>query len=345
MPTDATRPRRLMLAGLVLCCAILATFAVIVLPGTTNAAGVHRLVPIPADEQEPVPINGLDGALGGPLGGPAPTEVSEAAAAFNQIDLPSYFDYGQVVAFYGYPGFPVMGRLGAHADPADAAAAAAVVAAEHDAVNGDRDVIAALHLIVSVAQPTPMSDGSYLARLDRETIESYVAATREAGVLLFLDLQIGWADPLRETQRYHWALREPHVHLALDPEFATASTGGIPGQVIGTLSADAVNEVQAYLAEVARTRLLPRKILVLHQFMDHMLAEPERYDDVPEVEISVDMDGFGGPWPKLSKYDRYSLADYSERPAIKLFYEWDEPLITPAELEALEQPPDLIIYQ
>lgn len=333
----------------------LAAFAVVVLPGTTNAASARPGPPPVAAGREPVPTDTTPGGTPGsapstapttaPGSGPAPIEVSETDAAYNRRSLPSFFDGAQVVSFYGYPDVPVMGRLGAFADPAGAIEAVRAVAAEYDRLNGARDVIPALHLIVSVAQPTPMEDGSYLARLDREVIRSYVEATASGGVLLFLDIQVGWADPLREVRRYAWALREPHVHLALDPEFATRPMQAAPGQVIGALSADDVNRVQHYLGGIARSRLLPRKILVLHQFMDHMLEDTDRYDAVEDVEISVDMDGYGGPWPKLSKYDRYALGDYSERPAIKLFYGWDDPLIPVADLQALDTPPALVIYQ
>jgi hypothetical protein len=57
------------------------------------------------------------------------------------------------------------------------------------------------------------------------------------------------------------------------------------------------------------------------------------------------MDGWGGRAAKLSNYDEYALASYSERPGIKLFYQWDEPLMSPEELLALPTPPAFVIYQ
>lgn len=257
---------------------------------------------------------------------------------------PSFFDAGQVVSYYGFPGIPVMGALGKY-DPVTAIAEVSRLAADYDASNGDLLAIPALHLIVATAQPEPGPSGTYLHRMAAGEIRRYVEATRAAGALLFLDVQIGWADPLTEVQQIEWALREPHVHLALDPEFATRPDQEPPGSAIGTLVAPDVNAVQRYLAGLVREERLPRKVLVLHQFQDQMLAGQSTYDAVPEVEITIDMDGFGADWVKLDKYAIYALAPYAERPAIKLFFEWDEPLMPPARLNALATPPALVIYQ
>lgn len=301
---------------------------VVSLPGTTSAASAPASPPQLL--QRPAP------AADGPSEWLATRVLAPPA--------PSVFAAAQVVAFYGHPGVPGMGALGVYS-PQRAADEVTRVAALYDALNGDRDVIPALHLIVAVAQPLPAADGSYLARLAPEVLDAYVEVAREHGLLLFLDVQIGWADPLAEVQRLAGALAEPFVHLALDPEWATRSLGVAPGERIGTLGAADVNAVQQYLAELVRRYDLPPKALVLHQFRPEMLTDTESYLDFPEVELIIDMDGFGSPYAKLSNYEAFSLAEYSERPAIKLFYEQDAPLMEPAQIQGLETPPDLIIYQ
>ena len=203
----------------------------------------------------------------------------------------------------------------------------------------------ALHLIVAVAQRHPGNSGLYLQRMGDDRLNEYVEAAREAGILLFLDIQIGWSDALTETRLLEDALREPFVHLALDPEFATRHKGTAPGVAIGTLGSADVNAVQHYLAGLVREHNLPPKVLVVHQFLKSMLTGVEYYDDVAEVDVTIDMDGFGNPYVKLTKYDLYATADYAERAAIKLFYRWDAPLMTPARLLSLDNPPDLVIYQ
>ena len=292
---------------------------------------------------------------------PQPTPSKPAAAATTPVTrpttspgaqttpttgplLPSVFEQAQIVSFYGYPGIGVMGELGLHT-PAGAAAAVARVAAEYDALNGPREVMPALHLIVAVAQRHPGNSGLYLQRMGDDRLNEYVEAAREAGILLFLDIQIGWSDALTETRLLEDALREPFVHLALDPEFATRSKGTAPGVAIGALGSADVNAVQHYLAGLVREHNLPPKVLILHQFLKSMLTGVEYYDDVAEVDVTIDMDGFGNPYVKLTKYDLYATADYAERAAIKLFYRWDVPLMTPARLLSLDNPPDLVIYQ
>ena len=84
---------------------------------------------------------------------------------------------------------------------------------------------------------------------------------------------------------------------------------------------------------------------MLHQFNGNMLFGTDDYDDVAEVEIVIDMDGFGGPEIKTRHYGFYALADYSEVPAIKLFFNWDIPLMSPATIQNLSTAPGLIIYQ
>jgi len=322
------------LACLVAACAL----ATVALPGVTSAA----LPPAP-----PAPT----GAGGHPFpitsGADAATEPAAAARTQLEVPLTGRQDIpknAMIVAFYGYPGFPQMGALGAY-EPDEAARAARKAAAQYDALNGPASVVPALHLIAAVAQASPQADGSYLTRLDPETIERYVEVARRQGILLFLDVQIGWADPLTEVQALAPYLAEPFVHLALDPEFATADSGVAPGAVIGTLGAADVNRVQYYLARYVRAHDLSPKVLVVHQFMEYMLEDTEDYARLPEVELTIDMDGFGGVEAKLSKYEAYALGSYSERPALKLFYDWDTPLLSPADVLKLKHPPRIVIYQ
>ncbi len=256
----------------------------------------------------------------------------------------SIFEGRQVVSFYGFPGIPFMGALGLYS-PSGAITAVGEIAAQYDAVNGELDVVPAVHPIVAVAQTSPNADGTYLGRMDASVIAGYVEAARAADALVFLDVQIGWSDPLAEVQLLEPFLREPFVHLALDPEFATAIYDAVPGSVIGSLGAEDLNRVQAYLAELVREEGIPPKALVLHQFNGIMLLDPTEYDDVAEVEIVVDMDGFGGPEIKTRHYGFYALAPYSEVPAIKLFFDWDVPLMSPTTIQNLSTPPGLIIYQ
>ena len=166
-----------------------------------------------------------------------------------------------------------------------------------------------------------------------------------AGLLLIVDTQIGWSDALTESKALEPLLKLPFVHLALDPEFATKGEHLAPGKTIGTIDAAAVNDVQAYLGAIVRREGLPRKMLMLHQFRGDMITNATRIVPDPDIEVVVDMDGFGSPSTKVDAYEQFALASYSERPGIKLFFEWDEPMMTPAEWTKFQRPPDLVVYQ
>ena len=256
----------------------------------------------------------------------------------------SVFEDAQVVSFYGHPNVPVMGVLG-HGSPAEVADEIAVWAARYDALNGPQAVIPAYHLITGVAQAHPTADGTWLYRLPRAGIAPYVEAARERGMLLFLDVQIGWSDPLREVQLLEEFLREPFVHMALDPEFATEPWGLRPGLAIGGINAAQINAVQHYLAGIARQEGIPPKILMVHQFTSHMIEDRAAIESVADVELSIDMDGFGGIGSKLQHYDWFALTAPSERPAFKIFFDQDTPVMTPEQVQAIDRRPDLIMYQ
>jgi hypothetical protein len=250
---------------------------------------------------------------------------------------------------YGHPGYCAMGALGCHEDAVGAIEAVRDLAAEYRAEVEARDlpltVVPALHLIVDVAQAGPGADGRYLEQMPLDEIQVWVDAARAEGIPIFLDVQVGWSDLREGVERLRSFLEEPFVHLAVDPEFMTEAAGYAPGKVIGTLGAEDANWVQEYLAGIVRDGGLPPKVLVLHQFHPAMLDDPEDYADVAEVEITIDMDGWGPPWPKAEHYEWYALAPYAERPAIKIFEKWDEPLMTPADVLALPVIPAYLIYQ
>ncbi len=250
----------------------------------------------------------------------------------------------QVVAFYGHPGVPAMGVLG-HGTPAEVAEQVAVWAERYDRLNGPRGAIGAYHLITGVAQANPTSDGLWLYRLSHDRVAEYVEAAREHGMLLFLDTQIGWSDPVAEVRLLESFLREPFVHIALDPEFATRPLGVRPGLAIGGITGGQVNDVLHYLSALVEEEGLPTKILMVHQFTGRMLHDRDAITRHSGVELSIDMDGIGSPRAKLNGYERFALSEPSQRPAFKLFFDQDRPVMTPEEVQALDRVPDMIIYQ
>ncbi|MDE0656905.1 MAG: hypothetical protein OXH58_10045 [Acidimicrobiaceae bacterium] len=258
------------------------------------------------------------------------------------VGLPS--QWAQIVAFYGHPGVRSMGVLG-HGTPADVAAEIAAWTERYDRLNGPRGAVGAYHLITGVAQANPTSDDTWLYRLPHDRIAPWVEAARQHGMLLFIDNQIGWSDPLAEVKLLEPFLREPFVHMALDPEFATQPLGVRPGRAIGGITGEQVNEVLVYLSELVEEEGLPPKILMVHQFADRMLHNRDVIVPQPGVELSIDMDGIGSPGAKLYGYELFAITAPSQRPAFKLFFDQDNPLMSPETVLAMDPVPDVIIYQ
>ncbi|HLC29461.1 MAG TPA: hypothetical protein VJM51_01600, partial [Dehalococcoidia bacterium] len=84
-----------------------------------------------------------------------------------------------------------------------------------------------------------------------------------------LDLQIAGSRLEDELALVLPYLRHPHVHLAIDPEFATKS----PGEVIGSLDATQINAAQEQITNyLEQEGIKGRKILVVHQFDESMIT-------------------------------------------------------------------------
>ena len=336
---DALRARPLA-SGLVTGIAAVAVSAVLI--AATREAALTGSSPIGPRIALAAPVT--PGAPSFSAGASTPTPVP--------TPQPSVLERQRMVTMCGYPRATTMGMLGTYADPRDAAREVKRMAAALQAADG-RPTIGALHVIVHVAQEHQTPDGSHIARIEAADLKPWVDVAREQGMQLILDTQVGWSDALTETKRLEQWLKLPFVHLALDPEFALVA----PGVAIGTLDGASVNAVQAYLGELVRRDGLPRKMLMLHQFMDHMLTGTSTYAGDPDIEIVVDFDGHGPIGSKIDGYARYGAAPYAERAAMKLFTEHDQPLMRPSDIpqllrdwaaaknEPMPRLPDVIVYQ
>lgn len=245
----------------------------------------------------------------------------------------------QIVSYYGSPYRDDMGVLG-ELEPEELVRRLKAHADLYDSLNGPRGVQAALHLVYAAAQGDPGSDGLYLLRVDDETLEDYIELACENELLIFLDLQIGLSDVESEVEQILPYLVQPHVHAALDPEWAMGD-GEVPGEAFGSLDAADVNAAQAMIESLVEEWGLADKVLVVHQFIEDMLTNPELIEDYPRVRLVIDMDGFGPSDIKRVKYGWF--AEPAEYSGIKLFFQQDTPLLS--EAEVLELDPDVIIYQ
>lgn len=253
--------------------------------------------------------------------------------------LPNY----RIVAFYGHPHDPGMGVVGEY-DIEQLSEKLREEAANYAAADPSRPVIPALELIATVAQRAPGSDGTYILDTDMETLTTYIDYAAERGMIVILDLQIGRGTVAAEIEKVRALLARPNVHLAIDPEFAVGE-GQIPGEYIGSVSADSITYAQKVLAEISAEQGIPPKMLIVHQFREDMIQGKEQLTPVPGVQLVIDADGYGSPELKTAVYNFLVRDEPVEFGGVKLFYKQDVPLMTAQEILALVPAPDVIIYQ
>ena len=117
-----------------------------------------------------------------------------------------------------------------------------------------------------------------------------------------------------------------------------------------TCDAREVNALIDDLASYVKKYNLPPKILIVHRFTQGMLTNYKQIKKVPEVQVVMDMDGWGDKVLKRSTYLRYIYAEPVEFTGFKLFYKNDtkkgaDQLYTPHELLRFTPKPIYIQYQ
>ena len=340
-----------------------APFAALTLTGTETAAAsatvqaaggvVHELTaPDPRTDsaviaalaaEKPAFVAGLGAEFG------TPEQLAyRVGVAQTGVELPGggqvLYPYHRHIALYGNPTTSALGSLGEQSLP-EAITRAQDLAAEYQALI-EETAVPTFELIASVASSVPSSGGDYSTEMTPEVIRPYVDAAREAGVYVVLDLQPGRLDFLTQAKVFEEFLREPHVGLALDPEWRLR-----PGEVhleqVGSVSAEEVNSVVTWLADLTRDNNLPQKVLVLHQFRTDMVSDRTQVDTSrDELAVLVHVDGFGPPGSKLATWNAIR-AD----PPPNVWWGWknfideDSPTFTPDETMQLEPVPHFVSYQ
>ena len=251
------------------------------------------------------------------------------------------FGHGRfLVAYYGTAGTGALGVLGEDRPEVMrrrlAAAASAFDRPGHP-------VQPVYELIVSVADRRPGPDGSYSHDIDRASVEPYVEAARRHHALLVLDVQPGQEPFPQAVRRWAWALREPFVGLALDPEWRMPR-GVVPGTQIGSVSAAEINRTSAWLAALVRRERLPQKLFVLHQFRTSMIRDIGAVRRRPDLAMVQHVDGFGTRSEKRGTYRAVA------RPGLftmgfKLFYDEDVRRMGPDAVFALRPRVRFVSFQ
>jgi hypothetical protein len=256
--------------------------------------------------------------------------------------------YNRIVAFYGNPLEKRMGVLGEY--PKDVMLAKLDTAVSWWAkADPSHPVMPALHLVVMVAQGAPGKNGLYRLQMRDTLIKEVHSWAKSKKGVFFIDLQVGMSTVEAEVPKFAQFLVEPDVHLAIDPEFSMKPSGKVPGTKIGTMDAKDVNWAVQYLDSLVKANHLPPKVLVVHRFTKNMVTNADQIRFTPNVQVVMDMDGWGPPWLKFDSYHDYIKAHPVQFTGFKLFFHNDtkagDPLLTPQEVLRLWPRPLYIQYQ
>lgn len=257
------------------------------------------------------------------------------------------FPFKRVVAFYGNLYSKQMGILG-ELPPGQMLAKLQGEIKKWQLADTAMEVIPALHYIATTAQMSPGTGRKYRLRMPFHQIDSVLVMAKRINAIVFLDIQVGLSTIQEEIPSLEKYLVMPNVHLGIDPEFSM-KTGAAPGKVVGTFDARDVNYASIYLADLVTKYNLPPKVLVVHRFTQGMLTNYKQISTRPEVQLVIDMDGWGSPARKLDTYKQYVYKEPVQFTGFKLFYKNDTKskgsMLTPAELLKLRPQPVYIQYQ
>jgi len=256
--------------------------------------------------------------------------------------------FKRIVAYYGNLYSRNMGVLGEY-PPDEMLRRLNAEIKKWEAADSTTPVQPALHYIAVTAQGSPGKDGKYRLRMPSKQIDSVLHIAARINALVFLDVQVGFSNVEAEIPTLEKYLKMPNVHLGIDPEFSM-KTGKRPGKVIGTMDAADVNFVSNYLARLVKENHLTPKILVVHRFTKPMITNFRNIQKHPEVQIVMDMDGWGEPTLKYDSYKAYVAHEPVQFTGFKLFYKNDirkkgSRMLTPKEVLSQKPSPIYIQYQ
>jgi hypothetical protein len=272
----------------------------------------------------------------------------------------------RIVAFYGIPNAEPTG-------PAYELNAAMLhnlkaQGAAYQQLDPKHPVQLAIDLVASVPDGSPGPEGYYSHHLDPATIQSYINFCQQNGLVLFLDLDFGWAPIQNEVNFFlPYLERYSFVEMDIDPEWMFPRHDGIPGINLSNVRAADLNPIIETLAGIPLKYHVPRKVLVIHQYRGDGdgLSNPYNpgqaeiadkrdllYD--PRVDVVISVDGVGGytgdQADKTWEYEHWVSQDMHRYHnfrygGFKLFYHIEaRTLMTPQQVLALTPPPMFISY-
>lgn len=254
----------------------------------------------------------------------------------------------RIVAYYGNFYSKGMGVLGEYPED-EMISKLEGEAAKWSAADPATPVIPAIDYIAVTAQGSAGADGKYRLRMPDSQIDHALELAGKVNGIVILDIQVGLSNVQTEIPLLENYLKMPNVHLAIDPEFAMHN-GAKPGTVIGSFDAADINWTANYLAQLVKDNNLPPKVLIVHRFTEGMVTNYQNIKPLPEVQMVMDMDGWGFAAKKVNTYNSVVYPEPVQFTGFKLFYKNDvKPpstgMLTPSEVLDLTPAPSFIQYQ
>ncbi len=282
---------------------------------------------------------------------PAPTPKPKPQLWPVKTPYPLYgalLPFNRIVAYYGNFYSKGMGVLGQY-PTAEMLQKLQAEVATWQAADPATPVIPAIDYIAVTAQDHAGADGKYRLRMPFSQIDHALDLAKQINGIVILDIQTGLSDVQTEIPLFEKYLKMPNVSIALDPEFSMKN-GKAPGDVIGTMDASDINYTANYMAGIVKSNNLPPKVLVIHRFTEDMVTNYKKITPLPEVQMIMDMDGWGGQKKKIGTYNAVIYPEPVQFTGFKLFYKNDvltpgTKMLPPADILKLSPQPLFIQYQ
>lgn len=229
--------------------------------------------------------------------------------------------FNRIVAYYGNYYSTGMGALGQYPED-EVITKLKTEAAKWAAADPATPVLPAIEYIDVTAQGSAGKDGKYRARMPDSQIDHALEMAAQVNGIVILDIQVGLSTLENELPLIKDYLAMPNVHLAIDPEFSMKD-GVPPGREIGTFSSADINYAINYLSALVTEHDLPPKILVVHRFTEEMVTGYKNITPTPQVQVVMNMDGWGFPAKKLNTYYAVIAPEPVQFTGLKLFYKND----------------------
>ena len=313
-----------------------------------------------------IPVGSRPNAKPSTAAKPAPTAKPSATPPPFDPNINAVLPTHRIVAYYAVPGAAATGP--AYKPSAAMYARLKAQGAVYAKLDPAHPVALGIDLVVDVPDRSKGSSGTYSHYVDSATINSYVAFCEKYHLLLFLDLNMGWAKPLTVLNHFDDYFKLPFVEVAIDPEWMFPRHNGIPGVNLSNVRASDLNPLIEAVAAMPMAYHVPRKVMIVHQYRGDgdgkknpyspataEIADKHNIVDDPRVDLVFHLDSVGG-WPgdiavKEGQYQKWIAGDMSkygnfQYGGFKIFYKIESrnKLMTPAQVMSMTPAPMVVTY-